>query len=475
MIDERAASWRYFLGLEKFKRVLLVGGDLGLLSGIARAAESLESLSPIDIDVIEDSLSNIAILKDVGNISGKYTLIIIASKDISEHLLKDLSLLFLDELGSVVFLPGFFDASICERLDPSFRVERYAALPPKNPRVFFSLQNDWIRRKGLTFHMPGSLKGVLFVKLLLLISSTKISWSWLFNALVFVHRSSVQGGSETLLNWLNSKLEARLSELVVYAGSNSINRKLTFLAVCDQGKDYVVKLGDTTDGIVAIRKESVALNDLSLSVVSEFIPSVIFEGEFIDGAWVQVQDVSPIRQRKQLKELTELHFSVLAKLATIETKEIFLKDCILWNECVAKMSAINNETIYLLFIKMQQSILAGSTIVTHRVHGDFAPWNIQCDLNDLYIYDWEDSRPDGWVVSDLIHFIYRQAHLVGPWLGAESLFNDINENLSKLTDMTKLRVDIDQVVGLWVIFEFIRLPSEHLEELAKFLVARGNL
>lgn len=477
MIDERIASWRYFLGLEKFNRVLLIGGDLGLLSGIAKVSDRLECISLTENSALCQSLDskNITFLDSFDEISDKYSLIILATNSLSDQLVEDLPVLFLDDLGSIVFLPGIYNASKHKCLRSSFKVERYAALPPNNPRIFFPLDNHDLRKKGLTFHTPGSLKGILVIKFLLLISSMGCSWTRLFNAVVFVHYSSHQFDSETLLCWLNSKLEVSLSGLVIYAGSNSVNRKLTFLAVCDENKDYVVKVGDTVAGIDAIRKETVALNELRNSEINEFIPSVIYEGKFTDGSWVQVQDVSPIKQKKQAKELTELHLNFLSKLAVIETDEILIKDCVLWKECSSMMTGINSEIIKHLFLLIQQRVSADCRVYIHRVHGDFAPWNIQNDLHDLYIYDWEDSRPDGWMGSDLIHFVYRQANLVGPWLGADRIFKEINRHFNRLMEMTRLTADIDQVVGLWIIYEFARQPSEHLEELAEFLVARGNL
>lgn len=56
---------------------------------------------------------------------------------------------------------------------------------------------------------------------------------------------------------------------------------------------------------------------------------------------------------------------------------------------------------------------SGTTLETHRAHGDFTPWNVYANAKEaLYVYDWELSATDYPKGFDFFHFIFQYRILV---------------------------------------------------------------
>ena len=77
-------------------------------------------------------------------------------------------------------------------------------------------------------------------------------------------------------------------------------------------------------------------------------------------------------------------------------------------------------------------------MICHRTHGDFAPWNIRTGTDGLKIIDWEDSDLAGVVYTDVFHFVFRQASLVGPWIGGREVFEQMRQSAVVLGSVGKL-------------------------------------
>jgi hypothetical protein len=120
---------------------------------------------------------------------------------------------------------------------------------------------------------------------------------------------------------------------------------------------------------------------------------------------------------------------------------------------------------------------ASVPVVCHRTHGDFVPWNIRKSNGRLFVFDWEDSLPDGLALTDIFHFLYNQAYLVGPWPGARNLtFSMANSarSLAALVGLNELftKQSIEVVFTVWMVQTYLNEPNEQLIELASVLVAQ---
>ncbi len=61
--------------------------------------------------------------------------------------------------------------------------------------------------------------------------------------------------------------------------------------------------------------------------------------------------------------------------------------------------------------QLYSTISLGEAIPVSVSHGDFTPWNMYCDDQRLYVYDWEMARNGIPMLFDLFHFSYQSVIL----------------------------------------------------------------
>ena len=61
--------------------------------------------------------------------------------------------------------------------------------------------------------------------------------------------------------------------------------------------------------------------------------------------------------------------------------------------------------------QLYSTISLGESIPVSVSHGDFTPWNMYCDDQRLYVYDWEMARNGIPMLFDLFHFSYQSVIL----------------------------------------------------------------
>jgi Ser/Thr protein kinase RdoA (MazF antagonist) len=257
--------------------------------------------------------------------------------------------------------------------------------------------------------------------------------------------------------------------LVVYAGSDSPSRKITALAVSGGAdKDIVVRIADTPEAESAVRRESDALRALARSPVAGQVPRLVHEGRY-GGHVVQVQDVLPGDQ-PQVAELKEAHFAFLVSLSKLGRATVPLSRTNLWRSLEETASRLTSDDLLDAVRAALHSVLipefASRPVVCHRIHGDFAPWNIHWDGRRPLVFDWEDSDPQGLALTDVYYFLYRQASEVGPWGGGRGMLRVLRDAGSRLTLAAGLPPNLqDTVLPAWLLAEYFRRPCGHIVEL----------
>jgi Ser/Thr protein kinase RdoA (MazF antagonist) len=236
-----------------------------------------------------------------------------------------------------------------------------------------------------------------------------------------------------------------------------------------QRKDVIVKIADTDRGADAIRQESQALQAIATSDISGQTPKLIAEGRWYD-YYIQLQEKAVGVSHKQTASLTDAHFNFLSKLSTIGRKVTPLKETRVWRdvEAMAKASCSKalSHPIRIALERVLSDKFANMPVVCHRTHGDFTPWNIKVNNGILFVYDWEDSLSDGLALTDIFHFLYRQASLVGPWPGAGKILQDMNEAAKRLSRKTNYDiVDYKVILLLWLLGEYLTNPNDYIVEM----------
>jgi hypothetical protein len=247
------------------------------------------------------------------------------------------------------------------------------------------------------------------------------------------------------------------------------------LAITPGKSDLVVKIADTSPGKDALRRETQALQALSNMGVDQFrFPALVFEEEWA-GYLIQAQTSLLKGCSRQTHRLSNQHIDLLVALSQFSRRKMVFSETPCCRE-ILKLSTQQKTDIpgplAMISTKIFSPAFQKSKVLCHRIHGDFAPWNMSANNNDLSLWDWEDSLEDGLVYTDIFHFIIRPAILIGPWPGAKKLLKDISEACTSLQECAFFPSNTDYTMSLhvWLVWEHMRNPNSRIIEIAAQLV-----
>jgi aminoglycoside phosphotransferase (APT) family kinase protein len=84
-----------------------------------------------------------------------------------------------------------------------------------------------------------------------------------------------------------------------------------------------------------------------------------------------------------------------------------------------------------LLKKLFQVVPVGESVPVSVSHGDFTPWNMYCDEQRLYVYDWEMARNGMPMLFDLFHFTYQSLILQ-----QRKGYAEVKDTINQWTDST---------------------------------------
>jgi thymidylate kinase len=356
--------------------------------------------------------------------------------------------------------------------------EHYAGLPFDKPRVFFPTRTRRLRAKGMEFHIPGSHRARFILCAAKWLSDAGLKFHLARTGIPMPAPIQNMIKNNSLRQWLSSRLQRPVDDLVFYAGSDSVKKKITALAVCADDLDVVVKIADSKGGMEAICQESEALRLLSATTLADQVPKLLFEEQW-NGLLVQCQSVVKRDYKKQITCLTETHLVFLAELSRFDRKSTALKDTELWLELENRYNLSSAEELPVTIKKAWDIIrkrFSDKTVICHRTHGDFAPWNIALNNGRISVFDWEDSQQYGVEFTDIFHFLYRQASEVGPWSGAGYLLKSIRTFCALLSSRARYpQIDMSMILLLCMIREYCAEPQNKIVEMLEVFFSEEGL
>ena len=116
--------------------------------------------------------------------------------------------------------------------------------------------------------------------------------------------------------------------------------------------------------------------------------------------------------------------------------------------------------------QLYSTISLGEAIPVSVSHGDFTPWNMYCDDQRLYVYDWEMARNGIPMLFDLFHFSYQSVILQQQKSYKEVKIN-INEWLKQPIVMhmiQKYRINVQLHHALYLLFNVSFYLRQYLNE-----------
>ncbi len=458
-IDERQAAWKVLLPARPENRILALGCCAEILCSLRRSFDCVDTL-PVA--------------------GGKYAIVVLDCRSINCPSLRDLDS-GTDIETLIVCLNA--DRQIKKKLKATGHcyVSHYAALPAAKPRIYIPLNTGRLRTKGLSFHSPGSLKARAGLLIARTLSSMGIKSHLMRNAVSIFSASEKISGGNSLVGWISGKIGYGISDLVVYAGSESERRKITALAIAEKGgADVVVKIADTAAGAEAVRQESAALDALESTSLSFQVPKLLFEEEW-NGYVIQGQRAFSEDSRLQDACLTDAHFTFLAELSVLDRKFVSFRSTQFFQDLKRKLESIPADSLQPSVARAWYGVLkknfADRKVLCHRIHGDFAPWNIRRQENGLFVYDWEDSLPEGLASTDALRFVYRQADLVGPWPGSATMLEKLREVGTRCFSEIDCveREDYEKYLLAWLVKEYAENRSDRVAKMIEHVASEMQL
>lgn len=486
-LDERSVAWKIVLPCEKDAPLLVVGLNVGGIAGLARTWGRIDCLvshgSTEILKKLPEGLGNkVRIITSLDEIRGKYRIIVLASFDTYSFIpIKRLNQLL--SAADIVVCLRFLGCPLLVR--DLYRygfgtVRRYAALSKKHPRIFFPISSGRTVSKGLMFHIPGRRR----IRWMLLIAKwlSQIGCkAHLAHAELFLATNSEAFSQENhLKQWLTERLGCPLSDMIVYAGSDLKRRKITALVLDKLGKkEFVVKIADTEYGAEAIRQESTALRRIASSPLREQAPQVVTDQREWNGYSIQVQTLVAGDSFRQTQTLTDAHFKFLNELSQIDRIIVPIHSTPAWKNLISSLDNIDLSNlprpIVSVIKRFTRDNFKSKTILCHRTHGDFAPWNIRLKGDAIYVVDWEDSEQIGLPFTDALYFLYSRSELSGLPNPTKMLIKMKRVCERLVWEAELLKENIGDVLRFWLLNEYLLKPDSYLIAILESVISREGM
>lgn len=283
-------------------------------------------------------------------------------------------------------------------------VREYGLLPEANPRLVLPLASPRQTLLALRLHQPGrrlAWMGILLARLLARLGNFTLLRG---RILLIASRNPTPIPQGLLKSGWAARYAAEDMDYALYLGTPDSNRKTTVLPLGRAEPDVILKAAVTADARASLDNEAAALAALSATTLADQVPRKIDMTD-VDGTLTLYQEY---RQRipATQRQLTTAAISFLGGLARLNASQVPLAD-ILSNLPSETCVGLDSEIASICRrVRNQLSLLAasGKTVLVHRSHGDFVPWNCALTERGLFVFDWEASRPQDLALSDAFHY-----------------------------------------------------------------------
>jgi hypothetical protein len=330
-------------------------------------------------------------------------------------------------------------------------VREYALLPPDNPRVVVPIASKHTAT-ALNIHRPGRSWARLalgFAKVL-----TKLGNHSLLRGRVLL--TAVRGTPPEPMGWAQAAMERDLApgdlSYALYLGTPDDNRKTVVLLLDQGGPTAILKQAESPKALRSLNNEAETLTRLTITPVADSVPRLLQSRRVGDCLTLFQEYRSPRRGGARRLEVAVAAF--LEKLSRVDSQQTPLADLLaeLPENCCSGWGDVGATACRSLYSRLQLLSDAGTVLLTHRGHGDFAPWNCSWTASGLFVFDWEDSRKRVAAFSDAFYYAIAPAVELGTGIGPGKLLSDTLQLAWKI-NVQDAGAEMDRRVylALWLI------------------------
>ena len=303
--------------------------------------------------------------------------------------------------------------------------------------------------EALKMHPKGIFIGRL--RNVLLNWACKLGFRNLFPSISIYNMSEHDDSS--LVDEIIKKTEEIITQTVLFTGTPGITRRLTLQLKTNNNNYLYAKISTNSLGATRIEFEARVLDKLKLFNFKSFLhPKKHFFGK-IRGKSVLIQSSYPDSNFKRVDTLTIAHYKFLRELYFKTSKQTILDEHPIFKYVINNLNSshtIKNDSI-VNFLKKKSS----TKIKSVAQHGDFTPWNVKSNREQLFIYDWESFEEQSLPLFDYFHYIIQEGVLI-KHLSATQILDRIitSTNFTEIPDLEKL--DLDLLLLLFVLYSHIK-------------------
>lgn len=205
-----------------------------------------------------------------------------------------------------------------------------------------------------------------------------------------------------------------------FTGTRSATRKLVIELHDETRTTGFIKVPLTTKAATLIENEYNMVKSLSkYDFTSLSLPTL---SSRINGH-ARLSDVKPAIVIPA-DRINNIHLNAMAELFAISHETRRIEETPVWEVIENNLQQLTQELVFVnelnkektldligLLKTLFQRIPATEKISLSVSHGDFTPWNMYCDEQRLFVYDWEMAQNGIPMFFDLIHFTYQSTVL----------------------------------------------------------------
>lgn len=215
---------------------------------------------------------------------------------------------------------------------------------------------------------------------------------------------------------INKALNVTDFQFSIFEGTPSVHQKAT-IQISQGGKIIAYcKVSDNPDVVKLFQGEQQTLGFLHSSGVGQ-IPECLFCGHIGGDLYLFIQSTSKSRRSKVVHKWTDKHLQFLDLLHERTKEQYRFEDSGLAKSITSLESRLSllshiDQEVLKVAIERVRTYYVSRTVEFSLYHGDFTPWNMFFESDELFVFDFEYARSGYPQYLDYIHFLTQSAIFV---------------------------------------------------------------
>ena len=227
--------------------------------------------------------------------------------------------------------------------------------------------------------------------------------------------------------------ELKHEHICYFMGTPGINRTPVAALFTKKVATHFVKFALDKSGYNLIQNERQTLSRLSSKSLKYInIPQTV---EHSEKAVLIASNIKPPRGKRS-QNLLAVHYKALEELFHQGTLSMSIYNSALWDNIVHNVSLIRNNhpvvpesgNLKHLMLDAIKKIDPEKSIMLSAAHGDFTPWNMYVEKDQIHLYDWELQKNPAPALFDLFHFHFQTGIYQKKW-GAKKIIGAIETSI----------------------------------------------